>query len=30
MTLVRACATDAGALSRFAADCAAAGCELDA
>ncbi len=30
MTLVRACATDAGALSRFAADCASAECELDA
>ena len=30
MTLVRACAADGGALERFAADCAAAGCSLDA
>jgi F420-dependent oxidoreductase-like protein len=28
MTLVRACASDDGALARFADDCAAAGCEL--
>lgn len=28
MTLVRACASDEGALERFADDCAAAGCEL--
>jgi F420-dependent oxidoreductase-like protein len=30
MTLVRACAEDDGALERFAEDCTAAGCELDA
>jgi F420-dependent oxidoreductase-like protein len=30
MTLVRASAEDDGALERFAEDCAAAGCELDA
>ncbi len=30
MTLIRACATDDGALERFAEDCHAAGCELDA
>ena len=30
MTLVRACADDDAALERFAEDCAAAGCELEA
>ena len=30
MTLVRACAQDAGALERFAEDCVRAGCSLDA
>jgi F420-dependent oxidoreductase-like protein len=30
MTLVRACATDEGALERFAEDCRRAGCSLDA
>jgi F420-dependent oxidoreductase-like protein len=30
MTLIRASATDDGALARFAEDCVAAGCELDA
>jgi F420-dependent oxidoreductase-like protein len=30
MTLVRACATDEGALERFAEDCVNAGCSLDA
>jgi F420-dependent oxidoreductase-like protein len=29
MTLVRACASDDGALERFAADCAEAGCDLE-
>jgi len=29
MTLVRACASDEGALERFADDCAKAGCELE-
>ncbi len=30
MTLVRACASDEGALERFADDCVRAGCELEA